>query len=126
MASPIRRRRNGSWAAAVESGKVWGDTADLGFDNSHFNRNAVSATAVYNPTDKTTASVKGEVRFDDGSASNGGDQTAYYLAARLSNALNENWRVLAALDAVVSDATELLDWRQLRRGLGRLCLSPGR
>ena len=91
---------------AIESGKVWGDTADLGFDSSHFNRNAVSATAVYNPTDKMTASVKGEVRFDDGSASNGGNQTAYYLAARLSNALNENWRVLAALDAVVSDATD--------------------
>ena len=91
---------------AIESGKVWGDTADLGFDNSHFNRNAVSATAVYNPNDKMTASVKGEVRYDDGSASDGGDQTAYYLAARLSNALNEDWRVLAALDAVVSDATD--------------------
>ena len=91
---------------AVESGHVWGDTANLGFDNSHFNRNAVSATAVYNPTDKMTASVKGEVRFDDGSASNGGNQTAYYLASRLSNALNENWRMLAAVDAVVSDATD--------------------
>jgi len=91
---------------AIESGRVWGDTADLGFDNSHFDRNAVSATAVYNPDDKMTASVKGEVRFDNGSKSNGGDQTAYYLASRLSNALNEKWRVLAALDAVVSDATD--------------------
>lgn len=91
---------------AVESGKVWGDTADLGFDYSHFNRNAVSATAVYNPGDKMTASVKGEVRFDEGNAKNGGDQTAYYLAARLSNALNDDWRLLAALDAVVSDATD--------------------
>ena len=91
---------------AIESGRVWGDTADLGFDNSQFDRNAVSATAVYNPDDKMTASVKGEVRFDNGSKSNGGDQTAYYLASRLSNALNEKWRVLAALDAVVSDATD--------------------
>jgi len=91
---------------AIESGRVWGDTADLGFDASHFDRNAVSATAVYNPSDKMTASVKGELRFDDGSASNGGDQTAYYLAARLSNALNADWRVLAALDTVVSDATD--------------------
>jgi hypothetical protein len=91
---------------AIESGHVWGDTADLGYDDAHFNRNAVSATAVYNPNDKMTASVKGEVRFDDGSATNGGDQTAYYLAARLSNALNQNWRMLAALDAVVSDATD--------------------
>ena len=66
---------------------------------------AVSATAVYNPDDKMTASIKGEVRFDDGNSADGGDQTAYYLAARLSNALNADWRVLAALDAVVSDAT---------------------
>ncbi|MCA3561251.1 MAG: TonB-dependent receptor [Aestuariivirga sp.] len=91
---------------AIESGKVWGNTADLGFDNNNFNRNAVSATAVYNPNDKMTASVKGEVRFDDGNSADGGDQTAYYLAARYSNALSENWRVLAALDAVVSDATD--------------------
>ena len=91
---------------AVESGRVWGDTADLGFDDSNIDRNAVSATAVYNPSDKMTASVKGEVRFDDGGAADGGDQTAYYLAARLSNALNENWRFLASLDAVVSDATD--------------------
>lgn len=91
---------------AVESGRVWGDTADLGFDDSNIDRNAVSATAVYNPNDKMTASVKGEVRFDDGGAADGGDQTAYYLAARLSNALNENWRFLASLDAVVSDATD--------------------
>ncbi|MCA3555030.1 TonB-dependent receptor [Aestuariivirga sp.] len=91
---------------AIESGKVWGNTADLGFTDGNFNRNAVSATAVYNPDDKMTASVKGEVRFDDGNSADGGDQTAYYLAARYSNALNENWRVLAALDAVVSDATD--------------------
>ena len=91
---------------AIESGRVWGDTADLGFDNTHINRNAVSATAVYNPNDKTTASVKGEVRFDESNSADGGDQTAYYFAARLSNALNENWRLLAAVDAVVSDATD--------------------
>ena len=92
--------------AAVESGRVWGDTSDLGVDNTNFNRNAVSATAVYNPDDKMTASIKGEVRFDDGNSADGGDQTAYYLAARLSNALNQDWRMLAALDAVVSDATD--------------------
>ena len=91
---------------AIESGMIWGDTADLGFDDSEFQRNAVSATVVYNPSEKMTASVKGEVRVDDGSESSGGDQTAYYLAARFSNALNDDWRVLAALDAVVSDATD--------------------
>lgn len=91
---------------AIESGRVWGNTADLGFDDSNIDRNAVSATAVYNPNDRMTASVKGELRFDDGGAADGGDQTAYYLAARLSHAMNENWRFLAALDAVVSDATD--------------------
>lgn len=92
--------------AAIQSGMIWGDSADLGFDSSEIRRNAVSATAVYNPNDKMTASVKGEVRFDQADAENGGDQTAYYLAARLGNALNADWRMLASLDAVVSDATD--------------------
>ncbi|WP_421694775.1 TonB-dependent receptor [Aestuariivirga sp.] len=91
---------------AIESGMIWGDSADLGFDNSEFHRNAVSATAVYTPSDRVTVSGKGEVRFDDGGGIDDGNVTAYYFASRLSNAINEDWRLLASVDAVVADATE--------------------
>ena len=90
---------------AIESGTIWGDSFDDGFEAGEFQRTALSLTAAYAPDERLNATIKGEVRFDD-SDDNAKDLTAYYVAGRISHALNEDWRVVATLDAVLSDATE--------------------
>lgn len=89
---------------AIESGTIWGGSFDDGFAASDFQRTALSITAAYSPDEKLNAAVKGEVRVDD-SGDNSDDLTAYYLAARLSHAVNEDWRFIATTDAVLSDAS---------------------
>ena len=92
---------------AVESGIIWGDSylEDDGTDGEDIDRTALSLTAAYSPDEKLNASVKGEVRFDTAENSND-DLTAYYLAGRFSNAVNDDWRFIASADVVISDASE--------------------
>lgn len=93
------------FGGAVESGIVWGDSAEDGFQQGDFHRTALSLTASYSPDEKMNATVKGEVRFDTGD-DDGDDLTAYYLAARFNHALNADWRLAATADVVLSDASE--------------------
>ena len=65
----------------------------------------LSLTAAYSPDEKLNATVKGEVRFEDGDDASD-DLTAYYVAGRFSHAVNDDWRFIASADAVISDASE--------------------
>jgi hypothetical protein len=94
-------------AGAIESGTVWDESVNntSGLKNSDFDRTAISATLGYTPDEKISAAVKGEVRFED-SDDGSRDLTAYYFASRYSSAFTEDWRFLANLDAVLTDASD--------------------
>ena len=95
------------FGGAIESGMVWDDSPGgvVETGDGGFHRTAVSLTAAYAPDEKFNASLKGETRWDnpeDGDE----DVVAYYLAGRLSNAINDDWRFIATVDAVISDKTD--------------------
>ena len=108
------------FGGAIESGMVWDDSPQgvVETGDSGFNRTAVSLTAAYSPNDKLNASLKGETRWDN--PDNGeSDTVAYYLAGRFSNAINDDWRFIASLDAVISDQTDTtLEGRYLEASAG--------
>ncbi len=90
----------------IEMGDIIDDTVNAvtGLKNSDFERTAVSASVGYRPSDKADAHVKAEARFEN-SEDGTRDRESYYLAAGLSLAFNDNWRLLTNLDAVISDAS---------------------
>jgi hypothetical protein len=90
---------------AIESGMIFEDFSDSAFDEGGLQRTALSLTAAYSPDDRLNATVKGEVRFEEGDDASD-DLTAYYVAGRFSHALNDDWRFIASADAVISDASE--------------------
>jgi hypothetical protein len=90
---------------AVESSMIFGDFSDSAFDEGGVQRTALSLTAAYSPDEKLNATVKGEVRFEEGDDASD-DLTAYYVAGRLSHAVNDDWRFIASADAVISEASE--------------------
>jgi hypothetical protein len=86
---------------------VWDDSPQgvVETGDGGFHRTAVSLSAAYAPNDKMSASLKGETRWDD--PDNGeSDTVGYYVAGRFSTAVNEDWRFIASLDAVITDQTD--------------------
>lgn len=103
---------------AFESGTIFADFSDNVFDDDGVDRTAVSVTAAYSPDEKLNATLKAEVRFEDGE-NHAEDLTAYYLAGRFNHALNEDWRFIASADAVISDDSEsTLDGDYVEASLG--------
>lgn len=95
------------FGGAIESGMVWDDSPQgvVETGDGGFHRTAVSLSAAYAPNDKMSASLKGETRWDD--PDNGeSDTVGYYVAGRFSTAVNEDWRFIASLDAVITDQTD--------------------
>lgn len=95
------------FGAAAESGMVWDETPDAadGEEEGDFHRSALSLSAAYSPDARLSASAKGEVRFDDAD-DDADDVLAYYFAGRFSAAISDDWRFIAAIDAVLTDETE--------------------
>lgn len=95
------------FGGAIESGIIWEDGLmwEEGLQDGDIHRTALSLTTAYSPHERLNATLKGEVRFDD-SEDSGDDLTAYYLAGRLSHAVNQDWRFIASADAVISTETE--------------------
>ncbi len=91
----------------VEVGRVYDNTIDpsTGLKNKNIDRQAASLSATYRSENGVTGSVKGEARYDytdDGSS----EIMAYLLQAGFGAKMSKDWRALANLDVVVSDATE--------------------
>lgn len=95
------------FGGAIESGMVWDDSPQgvVETGDGGFHRTAVSLSAAYAPSDKMTASLKGETRFDSPD-NDESDTVGYYLAGRFSNAISDDWRFIASLDAVITDQTD--------------------
>ncbi len=93
-------------SGAAEVGTIWDDTVDpvSGVKNSDFDRKAISVSVAYRPHDKIDGKVKAEARFDD-SEDDTRDTQSYYFGAALNYKVDDDWRALLTLDAVLTDAT---------------------
>jgi hypothetical protein len=106
--------------ANVEAGEIEDDSRDsvTGVKNSDFDRTAIGASAGYKGEDGLTGRLKGEIRFED-SDDGTRDRTSYLAGATAGVNTSEDWRILANLDAVFSDATaSTLDGDYLESSLG--------
>ena len=93
-------------SGGLEVGHVFDDTIDpaTGFENPDFDRQALSLSAAYRDEDRVDAKAKGELRFDD-SEDDSRDVSSYLAALALGLRVSEDWRALASLDAVISEAS---------------------
>lgn len=79
-------------------------------DDTDFDRIAPSFGVSYKDEDRFAANFKAEARFENSDDQNlepgklSRDQTSYYLAGGIAVKTSEDWRVLANLDAVISDS----------------------
>lgn len=91
----------------LEVGRIRDDTVDpdTGLQPEDFDRYAPSLAIGYKDEEAgISARVRGEVRIED-SENGTRDQNSYLFAAGVSWKTNENWRLLASVDAVISDST---------------------
>ncbi len=99
---------NWTVGAAFEMGHIYDDTVNsvTNIKNSDFDRKAGSVTVGYRHENGNTARLKSEVRFEDSKDSaNSRDMTSYLLEGALNWRAHDDWRFVANLDAVLSDAT---------------------
>lgn len=89
-----------------EAGTIQDDTIDpdTGLERSDFDRKAISMTIGYKDEERgISGRIRGEARFED-SDDGTRDRNTYLFATGLSWKTSENWRVLANVDAVLSDS----------------------
>ena len=91
----------------LEMGRVYDNTTDPVSDlkNPDFDRRAASLSTAYRDEDGWSGKAKAEARFDN-SEDDKRDVDAYLLSAALGVKMSEDWRTLAALDAVFTNATD--------------------
>ncbi|MGB3815127.1 MAG: TonB-dependent receptor [Shinella sp.] len=90
-----------------EAGSVGDDTIDpaTGLQRSDFDRTGVSLSVGYNDEEAgISARSRGEARFDD-SEDGSRDARSYMFATGVSWKTSNDWRLLANVDAVLSDST---------------------
>ena len=91
---------------------------DTGLKNSNFDRTAIALSAGYKDESGVTARVKGEIRLED-SQDNTRDRNSYLFSAMAGMMTSDDWRLIANLDAVVSDASDsTLDGNYVESSLG--------
>ncbi len=92
--------------AQFELGHITDDTINTatGVKYSDFDRQAYSASIGYRDGEDIIARLKGEMRFED-SEDNTRDMDSYLLQGTMSYRVQEDWRFIANLDVVYSDAT---------------------
>lgn len=87
--------------------------------DSDYDRFAPSFSVTYKDEDRLSANLKLEARFED-SKDNTRDQTSYYFAGGFAVKTSEDWRLLANVDAVISqsDQTSIRDGDYVEASLG--------
>lgn len=118
----VKYTPNAVWTldGGVEMGTIWDDTVNTatGLKNIDFDRKAISLSAGYHPSEKADGHIKGEVRFED-SEDGTRDRNTYMLSAGLGYNMFDDWRMIADLDAVISDASStLLDGQYVEGSIG--------
>ncbi|WP_172982587.1 hypothetical protein [Phyllobacterium sp. SYP-B3895] len=89
----------------LEIGTVEDDTIDpsTNLERSDFDRKAISLSVGYKDEDRIAARIRGETRFED-SDDDTRDLNTYLFATGFSWKTNDNWRLLANIDSVLSDS----------------------
>ncbi|MEL7460609.1 MAG: hypothetical protein AAGJ39_06585 [Pseudomonadota bacterium] len=88
-----------SYGATYETGTVRDDVS------GDFDRDAVSAAIGYANEDFRTANLRLEYRTENGDG-DAQDRVTWGVTAGYSNKVNQDWRFLASLDALVSESAE--------------------
>lgn len=119
-----KRSLSQTYGITFQPDEVW--SASLGMElgtvtdalNGDFDRKAFSAKAGYQ-TEKVSASATFEARFED-SEDNKRDRNTYLFRANTSYKASEDWRVLAHLDALISDSDQatILDGDYVEGSIG--------
>ncbi|MCY0096908.1 TonB-dependent receptor [Hoeflea ulvae] len=102
-----------TYQAALETGEIRDP------DNSDFDRQAVSVGLSYKDEDRLSGRLRGALGFED-SEDGSRDRDSYLVSGALSWKTNQDWRLLASLDAVVSrsDQSSILDGDYVEGSLG--------
>jgi len=106
---------NALWT--VNGALEYGDIADRnGVDLS---RTAVSLSVGYKDKEAISWRVKGEVRIEDSQDSTK-DRDTYLLSAGFINKINDDWRLITNLDAVISNSnqSDILDGKYVEASIG--------
>ena len=106
--------------AAVEVGKIKDDTinATSGLKNSDFNRTAGSVSVAYHGDDGLDGHGKAEARHETSSDATR-DRDTYLFSAGLTAQTSVDWRLLANIDGVFSEAsTDTLDGKYVEASVG--------
>jgi hypothetical protein len=90
-----------TFGADAEFGHVWDKT----ISGTDFDRKSLSLSGAYRNADGNKARLKAEARRDSSEDPKKGDLDAFLLEATVDWSANENWRLLANLDAVLTDAS---------------------
>ncbi|CAN7214842.1 hypothetical protein LJR231_000649 [Phyllobacterium sp. LjRoot231] len=103
-----------SWTidGGFEAGRIEDDTIDSddGFERADFDRKAVSLAIGYKDEERISARIRGEARFEN-SDDDSRDANTYLIASGLSWKTSEDWRLLANIDAVLSDSDRETSFR---------------
>jgi hypothetical protein len=96
-----------SLTAGVQSGKIWDNTINplSGLKYSDFDRLAVYGTFAYKEGDYFEGHLKGEVRRDS-SSDHSRDLIAYLIDTGTKIRISDDWRLIANLEGVFSDASD--------------------
>jgi hypothetical protein len=96
-----------SLTAGVQSGKIWDNTINplTGLKYSDFDRLAVYGTFAYKEGDYFEGHLKGEIRRDS-SSDHSRDLDAYLIDAGTKIRTSDDWRLIANLEGVFSDASD--------------------
>jgi len=105
--------KNWTLTGGFEGGRIVNPNA------SDFDRKAVSLGAGYKDDDTVSASVKGELRFED-SEDGTRDRNSYLLSSAVSVKLSDDWRLVAGTDALISksDQASILDGDYIEANAG--------
>lgn len=101
------------YSGSMETGRIRDDI------NGDFDRTAVSFGVDYNDSERMSARLRVEGRWEDGDGV-AQDRTTYLLTSGAQVQTSEDWRIVASLDGVVStsDQSSLLDGRYIEASMG--------
>lgn len=96
-----------SVTAGLQSGKIWDNTVNplTGLKFSDFDRLAVYATYAYKEGDYFEGHIKGELRRDS-SSDQSRNLNAYLIDAGSKIRISDDWRLIANVQGVFSDASD--------------------
>lgn len=106
-----------NFSADLEIGRARDDT------DGDIDRRVIGFGTNYDNGDGITGSARLEYRIDERDGATAEDRETWAIVGKYSNQVNPDWRLIASLDALVSDSdqADFLDGRYVEASLGYAC-----